>query len=112
MLFVSFKTLAASPQKIFLFPQVCLIGDCIGGILGFDAICYNSNTADESRNSSRRGSISSIQVKRKNPHRQNPVDSFSGGNQLHINQRKFKDLVNCHDRTGFCSYIKKLLSEN
>ncbi|NXU54366.1 PITM3 protein, partial [Turnix velox] len=41
--------------------QVCLIGDCIGGILGFDAICYNSNSADESRNSSRRGSISSIQ---------------------------------------------------
>ncbi|XP_027524618.1 membrane-associated phosphatidylinositol transfer protein 3 isoform X2 [Corapipo altera] len=41
--------------------QVCLIGDCIGGILGFDAICCNSNTADESRNSSRRGSISSIQ---------------------------------------------------
>ncbi|KAK2537304.1 Pitpnm3 [Columba guinea] len=41
--------------------QVYLIGDCIGGILGFDAICYNSNTADESRNSSRRGSISSIQ---------------------------------------------------
>uniref|UniRef100_A0A8C3R647 Membrane-associated phosphatidylinositol transfer protein 3 n=1 Tax=Cyanoderma ruficeps TaxID=181631 RepID=A0A8C3R647_9PASS len=41
--------------------QVCLIGDCIGGILGFDAICYNSNTAYESRNNSRRGSISSIQ---------------------------------------------------
>ncbi|CAM9759570.1 unnamed protein product [Bubo scandiacus] len=41
--------------------QVCLIGDCIGGILGFDAICSNSNTADESRNSSRRGSTSSIQ---------------------------------------------------
>ncbi|NXW90290.1 PITM3 protein, partial [Alopecoenas beccarii] len=41
--------------------QVYLIGDCIGGILGFDAICYNSNTADESRNSSRRGSTSSIQ---------------------------------------------------
>ncbi|XP_040388150.1 membrane-associated phosphatidylinositol transfer protein 3 isoform X3 [Cygnus olor] len=41
--------------------QVCLVGDCIGGILGFDAICYNANRADESRNSSRRGSISSIQ---------------------------------------------------
>uniref|UniRef100_A0A8C4KCJ0 Membrane-associated phosphatidylinositol transfer protein 3 n=1 Tax=Dromaius novaehollandiae TaxID=8790 RepID=A0A8C4KCJ0_DRONO len=41
--------------------QVCLIGDCIGGILGFDAICYNANAADESQNSSRRGSISSIQ---------------------------------------------------
>ncbi|XP_064379053.1 membrane-associated phosphatidylinositol transfer protein 3 isoform X13 [Dromaius novaehollandiae] len=41
--------------------EVCLIGDCIGGILGFDAICYNANAADESQNSSRRGSISSIQ---------------------------------------------------
>ncbi|KAF4794185.1 membrane-associated phosphatidylinositol transfer protein 3-like protein [Turdus rufiventris] len=41
--------------------QVCLIGDCIGGILGFDAICYNSNTTYESQNTSRRGSISSIQ---------------------------------------------------
>uniref|UniRef100_A0A8C6ZCK5 Membrane-associated phosphatidylinositol transfer protein 3 n=1 Tax=Nothoprocta perdicaria TaxID=30464 RepID=A0A8C6ZCK5_NOTPE len=41
--------------------QVCLIGDCIGGILGFDAICCNANMADESQNSSRRGSISSIQ---------------------------------------------------
>ncbi|XP_042735903.1 membrane-associated phosphatidylinositol transfer protein 3 isoform X8 [Lagopus leucura] len=41
--------------------QVCLIGDCIGGILGFDAICYNTNRTDESQNSSRRGSISSIQ---------------------------------------------------
>ncbi|NXN95341.1 PITM3 protein, partial [Rhinopomastus cyanomelas] len=41
--------------------QVCLIGDCVGGILGFDAICCNSNTADGSRSSSRRGSVSSIQ---------------------------------------------------
>ncbi|XP_042686414.1 membrane-associated phosphatidylinositol transfer protein 3 isoform X2 [Centrocercus urophasianus] len=41
--------------------QVCLIGDCIGGILGFDAICCNTNRTDESQNSSRRGSISSIQ---------------------------------------------------
>uniref|UniRef100_A0A8B9GAT4 Membrane-associated phosphatidylinositol transfer protein 3 n=1 Tax=Amazona collaria TaxID=241587 RepID=A0A8B9GAT4_9PSIT len=56
--------------------QVCLIGDCIGGILGFDAICYNSNAADESRNSSRRGSISSIQ--------DNPIlaeDSSLGGSK-------------------------------
>ncbi|XP_065588227.1 membrane-associated phosphatidylinositol transfer protein 3 isoform X2 [Cyrtonyx montezumae] len=41
--------------------QVCLVGDCIGGILGFDAICCNTNRTDESQNSSRRGSISSIQ---------------------------------------------------
>ncbi|KAM9176875.1 membrane-associated phosphatidylinositol transfer protein 3 [Mergus octosetaceus] len=56
--------------------QVCLVGDCIGGILGFDAICYNANRADESRNSSRRGSISSIQ--------DNPVltdDSSLGGSK-------------------------------
>ncbi|XP_072210020.1 membrane-associated phosphatidylinositol transfer protein 3 isoform X7 [Excalfactoria chinensis] len=40
--------------------QVCLVGDCIGGILGFDAICCNTRT-DESQNSSRRGSVSSTQ---------------------------------------------------
>ncbi|XP_069766790.1 membrane-associated phosphatidylinositol transfer protein 3 isoform X2 [Narcine bancroftii] len=41
--------------------QVCLIGDCVGGILGFDALCYSSHTTCESQNSSRRGSASSIQ---------------------------------------------------
>ncbi|XP_051891291.1 membrane-associated phosphatidylinositol transfer protein 3 isoform X5 [Pristis pectinata] len=41
--------------------QVCLIGDCVGGILGFDALCYSSHTTCESQNSSRRGSIGSIQ---------------------------------------------------
>ncbi|XP_067165538.1 membrane-associated phosphatidylinositol transfer protein 3 isoform X3 [Apteryx mantelli] len=50
-----------SPDGAGFNGQVCLIGDCIGGILGFDAICYNANTANESQNSSRRGSISSIQ---------------------------------------------------
>uniref|UniRef100_A0A8C1RPM3 Phosphatidylinositol transfer protein membrane associated 2 n=1 Tax=Cyprinus carpio TaxID=7962 RepID=A0A8C1RPM3_CYPCA len=37
--------------------QVCLIGDCVGGILGFDALCSSNITVSESQNSSRRGSI-------------------------------------------------------
>ncbi|XP_069475755.1 membrane-associated phosphatidylinositol transfer protein 2 isoform X3 [Ambystoma mexicanum] len=37
--------------------QVCLVGDCVGGILGFDALCYSNQTISESQNSSRRGSI-------------------------------------------------------
>ncbi|XP_059401232.1 membrane-associated phosphatidylinositol transfer protein 2-like isoform X4 [Carassius carassius] len=37
--------------------QVCLIGDCVGGILGFDALCSSNVTVSESQNSSRRGSI-------------------------------------------------------
>ncbi|XP_069471138.1 membrane-associated phosphatidylinositol transfer protein 3 isoform X2 [Ambystoma mexicanum] len=41
--------------------QVCLIGDCVGGILGFDALCYSTSTNGESHNSSRRGSTSSNQ---------------------------------------------------
>ncbi|KAM4044916.1 membrane-associated phosphatidylinositol transfer protein 3 [Anomaloglossus baeobatrachus] len=41
--------------------QVCLIGDCVGGILGFDALCYSAKTPGESQNSSRRGSGSSTQ---------------------------------------------------
>ncbi|XP_068422399.1 membrane-associated phosphatidylinositol transfer protein 2-like isoform X4 [Clinocottus analis] len=41
--------------------QVCLIGDCVGGILGFDALCSSSQTVNESQNSSRRGSVVSGQ---------------------------------------------------
>uniref|UniRef100_A0A8C7Z3G2 Phosphatidylinositol transfer protein membrane associated 2 n=1 Tax=Oryzias sinensis TaxID=183150 RepID=A0A8C7Z3G2_9TELE len=33
--------------------QVCVIGDCCGGILGFDALCSSSVTVSESPNSSR-----------------------------------------------------------
>ncbi|XP_013866055.1 membrane-associated phosphatidylinositol transfer protein 2 isoform X2 [Austrofundulus limnaeus] len=41
--------------------QVCLIGDCVGGILGFDALCNSCPTVNESQNSSRRGSVISVQ---------------------------------------------------
>ncbi|XP_061585189.1 membrane-associated phosphatidylinositol transfer protein 2-like isoform X5 [Cololabis saira] len=41
--------------------QVCLIGDCVGGILGFDALCNSNPTVNESQNSSRRGSVISVQ---------------------------------------------------
>ncbi|KAJ6656641.1 hypothetical protein lerEdw1_003528 [Lerista edwardsae] len=37
--------------------QVCLVGDCVGGILAFDALCHSNQTMSESQNSSRRGSI-------------------------------------------------------
>uniref|UniRef100_A0A669PED6 Phosphatidylinositol transfer protein membrane associated 2 n=1 Tax=Phasianus colchicus TaxID=9054 RepID=A0A669PED6_PHACC len=40
---------------------VCLVGDCVGGILGFDALCYSNQTVSESQNSSRRGSVVSVQ---------------------------------------------------
>uniref|UniRef100_A0A8D2IRR5 Membrane-associated phosphatidylinositol transfer protein 3 n=1 Tax=Varanus komodoensis TaxID=61221 RepID=A0A8D2IRR5_VARKO len=50
-----------SPDGTGFNGQVCLIGDCVGGILGFDAICYSTGLADESRASSRRGSSSSVQ---------------------------------------------------
>uniref|UniRef100_A0AAQ5YHI8 DDHD domain-containing protein n=1 Tax=Amphiprion ocellaris TaxID=80972 RepID=A0AAQ5YHI8_AMPOC len=41
--------------------QVCVIGDCVGGILGFDALCSSAVTVSESQNSSRRGSTISVQ---------------------------------------------------
>ncbi|XP_037121625.1 membrane-associated phosphatidylinositol transfer protein 2-like isoform X2 [Syngnathus acus] len=41
--------------------QVCVIGDCVGGILGFDALCSSSVLVLESPNSSRRGSAVSVQ---------------------------------------------------
>uniref|UniRef100_A0A6Q2WRM0 DDHD domain-containing protein n=1 Tax=Esox lucius TaxID=8010 RepID=A0A6Q2WRM0_ESOLU len=42
--------------------QVCVIGDCVGGILGFDALCSSNVSVSESQNSSRRGSTISVQV--------------------------------------------------
>nr|XP_008111912.1 PREDICTED: membrane-associated phosphatidylinositol transfer protein 2 isoform X8 [Anolis carolinensis] len=41
--------------------QVCLVGDCVGGILAFDALCFSSQNMSESQNSSRRGSVISVQ---------------------------------------------------
>nr|XP_057918985.1 membrane-associated phosphatidylinositol transfer protein 2-like isoform X2 [Doryrhamphus excisus] len=41
--------------------QVCVIGDCVGGILGFDALCSSSILVSESPSSSRRGSAISVQ---------------------------------------------------
>ncbi|XP_014443575.1 membrane-associated phosphatidylinositol transfer protein 2 [Tupaia chinensis] len=41
--------------------QVCLIGDCVGGILAFDALCYSSQPVTDSQSSSRRGSVVSVQ---------------------------------------------------
>ncbi|XP_021113246.1 membrane-associated phosphatidylinositol transfer protein 2 isoform X3 [Heterocephalus glaber] len=41
--------------------QVCLIGDSVGGILAFDALCYSSQPVSESQSSSRRGSVVSVQ---------------------------------------------------
>lgn len=50
-----------SHEGISFTGQVCLVGDCVGGILGFDALCYSNQTVSESQNSSRRGSVVSVQ---------------------------------------------------
>ncbi|CAN0326545.1 unnamed protein product [Lampetra planeri] len=41
--------------------RVCLIGDCVGGVLGFDALCTSATAVSESQSSSRRGSLMSVQ---------------------------------------------------
>ncbi|XP_069038010.1 membrane-associated phosphatidylinositol transfer protein 2 isoform X3 [Lepisosteus oculatus] len=46
-----------SQEGVSFTGQVCLIGDCVGGILGFDALCNSNQTVSESQNSSRRGSV-------------------------------------------------------
>ncbi|XP_055435621.1 membrane-associated phosphatidylinositol transfer protein 3 [Bubalus kerabau] len=51
-----------SPDGIGFSGQVCLIGDCVGGLLAFDAICYSAGpTGDSPGSSSRKGSFSSTQ---------------------------------------------------
>ncbi|KAL2100466.1 hypothetical protein ACEWY4_004860 [Coilia grayii] len=41
--------------------QVCVIGDCVGGILAFDALCSSNLSVCESQSSSRRTSMCSVQ---------------------------------------------------
>ncbi|XP_036307830.1 membrane-associated phosphatidylinositol transfer protein 3 isoform X3 [Pipistrellus kuhlii] len=51
-----------SPDGIGFSGQVCLIGDCVGGLLAFDAICYSAGpSGDSPGSSSRKGSVSSTQ---------------------------------------------------
>uniref|UniRef100_A0A8C2S1P8 DDHD domain-containing protein n=1 Tax=Capra hircus TaxID=9925 RepID=A0A8C2S1P8_CAPHI len=53
-----------SPDGIGFSGQVSLIGDCVGGLLAFDAICYSAGpTGDSPGSSSRKGSFSSTQVR-------------------------------------------------
>ncbi|XP_029083352.1 membrane-associated phosphatidylinositol transfer protein 2 isoform X2 [Monodon monoceros] len=50
-----------SQEGVTFNGQVCLIGDCVGGLLAFDAVCCSSQTVPESQSSSRRGSVASVQ---------------------------------------------------
>ncbi|KAM9055535.1 membrane-associated phosphatidylinositol transfer protein 2 isoform 1-T3 [Megaptera novaeangliae] len=50
-----------SQEGVTFNGQVCLIGDCVGGILAYDALCCSNQTASESQSSSRRGSVASVQ---------------------------------------------------
>ncbi|KAM9621933.1 membrane-associated phosphatidylinositol transfer protein 2 [Trichechus inunguis] len=50
-----------SQEGVTFSGQVCLIGDCVGGILAFDALCHSSQAVSESQSSSRRGSVASVQ---------------------------------------------------
>ena len=54
----------AGLQSQLCLLQVCLIGDCVGGLLAFDAICYSAGpSGDSPGSSSRKGSVSSTQVR-------------------------------------------------
>uniref|UniRef100_A0A8D0G467 Phosphatidylinositol transfer protein membrane associated 1 n=1 Tax=Sphenodon punctatus TaxID=8508 RepID=A0A8D0G467_SPHPU len=46
-----------SPEGTGFCGQVLLIGDCVGGILAFDALCHSRTGGAGSRGSSRRGSM-------------------------------------------------------
>ncbi|KAG9485923.1 hypothetical protein GDO78_008813, partial [Eleutherodactylus coqui] len=74
-----------SPDGAGFNGQVCLIGDCVGGILGFDALCYSAKTPGESQNSSRRGSGSSIQ--------DNPILSDESSTNLRGTKRLSKSNI-------------------
>ncbi|KAM8807445.1 membrane-associated phosphatidylinositol transfer protein 1 [Eudromia elegans] len=54
----AYSTFLHSGEGAGFCGQVVLIGDCVGGILGFDALCQSRAGSGGSRSSSRRGSLS------------------------------------------------------
>ncbi|KAM9190989.1 membrane-associated phosphatidylinositol transfer protein 1 isoform 3-T4 [Mergus octosetaceus] len=54
----AYSTFLHSGEGAGFCGQVVLLGDCVGGILGFDALCQSRVGAGGSRSSSRRGSLS------------------------------------------------------
>uniref|UniRef100_M3ZAR7 Phosphatidylinositol transfer protein membrane associated 1 n=1 Tax=Nomascus leucogenys TaxID=61853 RepID=M3ZAR7_NOMLE len=53
----AYSAFLRSPEGAGFCGQVVLIGDGVGGILGFDALCHSANAGTGSRGSSRRGSM-------------------------------------------------------
>ncbi|XP_064922410.1 membrane-associated phosphatidylinositol transfer protein 1 isoform X2 [Columba livia] len=58
----AYSTFLHSGEGAGFCGQVVLLGDCVGGILGFDALCRGRGGAGGSRSSSRRGSLSAEPV--------------------------------------------------
>uniref|UniRef100_A0A8B9NJH2 Phosphatidylinositol transfer protein membrane associated 1 n=1 Tax=Accipiter nisus TaxID=211598 RepID=A0A8B9NJH2_9AVES len=54
----AYSTFLHSGEGAGFCGQVVLLGDCVGGILGFDALCQSRTGSGGSRSSSRRGSLS------------------------------------------------------
>ncbi|XP_010562606.1 PREDICTED: membrane-associated phosphatidylinositol transfer protein 1 isoform X1 [Haliaeetus leucocephalus] len=54
----AYSTFLHSGEGAGFCGQVVLLGDCVGGILGFDALCQSRMGSGGSRSSSRRGSLS------------------------------------------------------
>uniref|UniRef100_A0A8C8SNH1 Phosphatidylinositol transfer protein membrane associated 1 n=1 Tax=Pelusios castaneus TaxID=367368 RepID=A0A8C8SNH1_9SAUR len=59
--------------------QVVLIGDCVGGILGFDALCQSRAGTAGSRASSRRGSLNMEPISPELGSRKDPLAEGLGG---------------------------------
>ncbi|RMB98023.1 hypothetical protein DUI87_25501 [Hirundo rustica rustica] len=59
--------------------QVVLLGDCVGGILGFDALCQSRAGSGGSRSSSRRGSLSTEPISPEQCSGQDPLADGTEG---------------------------------
>ncbi|XP_074852189.1 membrane-associated phosphatidylinositol transfer protein 1 isoform X2 [Carettochelys insculpta] len=68
-----------SPEGTGFCGQVVLIGDCVGGILGFDALCQSRAGAAGSRSSSRRGSLTTDPISPELGARKDPLAEGTGG---------------------------------
>ncbi|KAK6475557.1 membrane-associated phosphatidylinositol transfer protein 3-like [Huso huso] len=84
--------------------QVCMMGDCVGGILGFDALCFSACTRAESQGSSRQDSTESLQ--------ENPRVSEGGGLGFSSSKRLSKSNIDISGVMGEAPSPRQPLGRN
>ncbi|XP_068253788.1 membrane-associated phosphatidylinositol transfer protein 1 isoform X2 [Nyctibius grandis] len=98
----AYSTFLHSGEGAGFCGQVVLLGDCVGGILGFDALCQSRAGSGGSRSSSRRGSLSMEPISPELCGSRDPLADGADGAAVGLGQAS-PELGDSHHHSSSCS---------